>query len=153
MFAPTPNFSSLRLLVAMASHHNWPITSFDVKSAFLHSDIDHQVFICPPPGISVKPGCVLRLRKALYGTRQAACCWWLHLKLQLETIGFFPNPEDQSTYVYLSGGDCAFLWVHVDDGLFTASSHQLLDALKTKLSSVLKLKWDTTLSSIVGLRV
>jgi hypothetical protein len=152
-FAPTPTFSSLQLLLAMASHHNWPIASFDVKSAFLHSNIDHEVFIRPPPGVAVKPGCVLRLRKALYGTRQAARCWWLHLKSRLEIIGFFPNPEDQSTYVYSSGMDRAFLWVHVDDGLFTASSSALLDSLKKKLSSVLDLKWDASLSRIVGLRV
>jgi hypothetical protein len=79
-FAPTPTFSSLRLLLAMASHHGWPIASFDVKSAFLHSDIDHDVYIRPPPGVQVRPGCVLKLRKALYGTCQAARCWWLHLK-------------------------------------------------------------------------
>jgi hypothetical protein len=152
-FAPTPTFSSLRLLLAMASQNKWPIASFDVKSAFLHSDIDHDVYIWPPPGVSVEPGCVLKLRKALYGTRQAARCWWLHLKSRLETIGFVPNAEDQSTYVYCSGEDRAFLWIHVDDGLFTASSPQLLADLKTCLSTVLDLKWDERLSSIVGLRV
>jgi hypothetical protein len=124
-----------------------------VKSAFLHSDIDHPVYIRPPPGVSVRPGCVLKLRKALYGTKQAARCWWLHLKSQLAKIGFTPNLEDQSTYVYCSGEDRAFLWVHVDDGLFTASSSALLESLKSKLSSVLDLKWDDTLASIVGLRV
>jgi hypothetical protein len=44
-FAPTPTFSSLRLLLAMASRFRWPVASFDVKSAFLHSDIDHDIFI------------------------------------------------------------------------------------------------------------
>ncbi|KAI7935628.1 hypothetical protein MJO28_016499 [Puccinia striiformis f. sp. tritici] len=47
----------------------------------------------------------------------------------------------------------AFLWVHVDDGLFTASSTRLMNLLKSKLNSVLDLKWDDKLSSIVGLRV
>ncbi|KAI7935642.1 hypothetical protein MJO28_016513 [Puccinia striiformis f. sp. tritici] len=47
----------------------------------------------------------------------------------------------------------AFLWVHVDDGPFTASSQALLNHLKTKLDGVLDLKWDLTLSSIVGIRV
>jgi hypothetical protein len=139
-FTPTPTFLSLRLLLAMASQHGWPIASFDVKSAFLHSDINHPVYIRPPPGVSVKPVCVLKLRKALYGTRQAARCWWLHLKSCLEKIGFFPHLEDQSTYFYSSGSDRAFLWVHVDDGLFTASSPSLLDDLKKRLSSVLDLK-------------
>ncbi|PLW42058.1 hypothetical protein PCANC_13122 [Puccinia coronata f. sp. avenae] len=131
----------------------WEVASFDVKSAFLHSDIDHNVYIRPPPGVAVSPGCVLKLRKALYGTRQASRCWWLHLKSKLATIGFVPNPEDQSTYVYVDKNDFAFLWVHVDDGLFTASSPTLMLQLKKSLNSVLDLKWDESLSSIVGLRV
>ncbi|KAI7936927.1 hypothetical protein MJO28_015826 [Puccinia striiformis f. sp. tritici] len=152
-FAPTPTFSSLRILLAMASRFKWPVASFDVKSAFLHSDINHDVYIRPPPGVGVSPGCVLKLRKALYGTKQASQCWWLHLKSKLASIGFHPNLEDQSTYIYRSGANMAFLWVHVDDGLFTASSQTLMDSLKSKLDSVLDLKWDTRLSSIVGLRV
>jgi hypothetical protein len=83
----------------------------------------------------------------LYGTKQASRCWWLHLKTKLATIGFWPNLEDQSTYVYANGSNMAFLWVHVDDGLFTASSNSLISDLKVKLDSVLDL------SSIVGLRV
>jgi hypothetical protein len=98
-FAPTPTFPSLRMLLAMASKFNWPVASFDVKSAFLHSDIDYDVYIRPPPGVNVTPGCVLKLRKALYGTKQASRCWWLHLKSRLASIGFQPNLEDQSTYI------------------------------------------------------
>ncbi|KAI7962876.1 hypothetical protein MJO28_000970 [Puccinia striiformis f. sp. tritici] len=152
-FAPTPTFASLRILIAIASRFKWPIASFDVKSAFLHSNIDYDVYIQPPPGVKASPGCVLKLRKALYGTRQASRCWWLHLKAKLASIGFHPNLEDQSTYIYQSGSDMAFLWVHVDDGLFTASSKLLMTNLKAKLDSVLDLKWDSRLSSIVGLRV
>jgi hypothetical protein len=55
--------------------------------------------------------------------------------------------------MYQSGDDRTFLWVHVDDGLFTASCEKLLETLKICLSSALDLKWDQSLSSIVGLWV
>jgi hypothetical protein len=152
-FAPTPTFSLLRLLLAMASCFCWPVASFDVKSTFLHSNIDHDIYIQLPPGVQVPDGSILKLRKALYGTRQASRCWWLHLKSKLATIGFLPNLEDQSSYTYSSGDDRAFLWVHVDNGLFTASSPALLDRLKSLLDLVLDLKWDASLSCIVGLWV
>jgi hypothetical protein len=42
-FAPTPTFSSLFLILAMASRLDWPVASFNVCSAFLHSGIDHDV--------------------------------------------------------------------------------------------------------------
>jgi hypothetical protein len=87
----------------MASQLNRPVASFDVRSAFLHSEIDHNIYLRPPPGIQVSHSKVLKLRKALYGTWQASHCWWLHLKSKLGQIGFFPNLEDQSTYTYQLG--------------------------------------------------
>ncbi|KAI7963833.1 hypothetical protein MJO29_004260 [Puccinia striiformis f. sp. tritici] len=72
---------------------------------------------------------------------------------KLALIGFWPNLEDQSTYIYKSGEDMEFLWVHMDDGLFTASSQALLDKLKSKLDEVHDLKWDLMLSSIVGIHI
>ncbi|POV97405.1 hypothetical protein PSHT_14600 [Puccinia striiformis] len=152
-FAPTPTFALLRLLFAMASRNSWPVASFDVKSAFLHSPIDCDVFIKPPEGLNVPEGHVLRLKKALYGTQQAGRCWWLYLKQRLAEMNFFPNPEDQSTYTFKQGTEVAFLWIHVDDGMLTASSPQLLSRLQDRLSSLLDLKWDTELASIIGIRV
>ncbi|POW16912.1 hypothetical protein PSHT_06591 [Puccinia striiformis] len=152
-FAPTPTFASLRLLFAMASRNSWPVASFDVKSAFLHSPIDCEVFIKPPEGLVVPKGHVLRLKKALYGTKQAGRCWWLYLKQQLAEMDFFPNSEDQSTYTFKKGTEVAFLWIHVDDGMLTASSPRLLSQLQHRLSSLLDLKWDSELASIIGIRV
>ncbi|MBW0499298.1 hypothetical protein O181_039013 [Austropuccinia psidii MF-1] len=59
---------------------------------------------------------VLTLKKALYGTKQAAWCWWLNLKGILQQIGFKSSGEDQSTYFYSSSKGQAMLWIHVDDG-------------------------------------
>ncbi|MBW0554423.1 hypothetical protein O181_094138, partial [Austropuccinia psidii MF-1] len=43
-------------------------------------------------------GQVVCLNKALYGTKQAARCWWQHLMGILRRIGFKPNDKDLSTY-------------------------------------------------------
>jgi hypothetical protein len=88
----------------------------------------------------VPAGSVLKLCKALYRTCQASRCSWLHLKSKLATIGFVPNLGDQLTYTYRDGNNRAFLWVHVDDGLFTASCPSLLEKLKARLNEVLDLK-------------
>ncbi|MBW0559598.1 hypothetical protein O181_099313 [Austropuccinia psidii MF-1] len=71
-FAPTPTFNLLRLLFSTACLQCWKIRTFDVKVAFLHSLIDKPVYVRPPKGMDVPKHNVLKLRKALYGTKQAS---------------------------------------------------------------------------------
>ncbi|MBW0506242.1 hypothetical protein O181_045957 [Austropuccinia psidii MF-1] len=150
-FAPTPTFSSLRLLLSTACLKKWIVRTFDVKVAFLHSLIDKPVYIWPPKGMDVPKYSVLKLNKALYGTKQASRCWWFHLREILQRIGFKNNEEDSSTYTLNEGNDQAILWVHVDDGALTASSPQLLDRISRQLNAFLKIKWDKLLNGLVGI--
>ncbi|MBW0538332.1 hypothetical protein O181_078047 [Austropuccinia psidii MF-1] len=152
-FAPTPTFGALRLLLAISCDRKWPIRTFDVKVAFLHSLIDMPVYVWPPQGMAIDKFKVLKLKKALYGTKQAARCWWLHLTGILRNIGFSPNDEDPSTYTLNCDRGQALLWIHVDDGAITASSQDLMDSISMKLSSHLKIKWDKEVSGLVGLNI
>ncbi|MBW0562844.1 hypothetical protein O181_102559 [Austropuccinia psidii MF-1] len=152
-FAPTPTFNSLRLLFSNAILMKWEIRTLDVKVAFLHSFIDKPVYIWPPQGLSVSKHHVIKLEKALYGTKQAARCWWLHLKQILLKIGFIANKEDPSTYSFQSEEGMAMLWIHVDDGAITASSNKLMKYLVSQLNNKLKIKWDEEINKIVGLTI
>ncbi|MBW0502546.1 hypothetical protein O181_042261 [Austropuccinia psidii MF-1] len=152
-FAPTPTFNSLRLLFSTACLKKWTVKTFDVKVAFLHSLIDKPVYVWPPMGLDVPKHNVLKLNKALYGTKQASSCWWLHLQNILQKIGFRNNDEDPSTYTLHQGDDHAILWIHVDDGALTASSTDLLDKITHQLSLSLKIKWDVKLNGLVGISI
>ncbi|MBW0538320.1 hypothetical protein O181_078035 [Austropuccinia psidii MF-1] len=152
-FAPTPKFGALRMLFSIACEHAWPVLTFDVKVAFLHSLIDKLVYLWPPKGIKTPPHLVLKLKKALYGTKQAARCWWLHLKNILHSIGFTSNGKDQSTYSYNSNEGKAILWIHVDDGALTGSLKKLLDKICFQLNERLQIKWDAEVSGLVGLSI
>ncbi|MBW0462665.1 hypothetical protein O181_002380 [Austropuccinia psidii MF-1] len=96
---------------------------------------------------------VLKLKKALYGTKQAARCWWLHLKNVLHEVGFQPNDEDLSTYIFRRDHDEAILWIHVDDGAITAYSENLMEELTKKLNDKLQIKWDDKVSNLVGITI
>ncbi|MBW0481181.1 hypothetical protein O181_020896 [Austropuccinia psidii MF-1] len=101
-FALTLTFGALRLLLSMAISNNWAIKTFDMKVAFLHSIIDMPIFIWLPQGMAIGHGKVCKLKKALYGMKQAARCWWKHLTKIVQDIGFQPNKEDLSTYTFNS---------------------------------------------------
>jgi hypothetical protein len=72
-FAPVARMESVRLLLTLAAQEGWCVHHMDVKSAFLNGDLKEEVYVHQSPGFTIpdKEGKVLRLRKALYGLRQA----------------------------------------------------------------------------------
>ncbi|MBW0530705.1 hypothetical protein O181_070420 [Austropuccinia psidii MF-1] len=133
-FAPTPTFATLCFVFAIASAYKWRVTTFDVMSAYLHSDLNEDIYVKAPPGVELEPGMVFKLDKALYRLKQAGRCWWLHIKTILQDIGFRANEEDQSTYVYRQDGNMAVLWMNVDDGVMETSNDVLWATFKEELT-------------------
>jgi hypothetical protein len=73
VFAPVARLDTVRLLLAYATNHGWKVHCLDVKSAFLHGELEEEVYVTQPEGYEVKgkEQCVLKLSKALYGLKQA----------------------------------------------------------------------------------
>jgi len=63
--------TSLCILLALATMKNMKIFTWDVDSAYLHSMIDHDIYVEFPNGYE-KPGKVGRLNKALYRLPEVA---------------------------------------------------------------------------------
>lgn len=54
VFAPVARMETIRLVVSIASLRNWKIHQMDVKSAFLNSQLEEEVFVKQPPGFEAK---------------------------------------------------------------------------------------------------
>ena len=65
--------TSIRVVIALAAHHQWKIFQMDVKSAFLNGELKEDVYVSQPPGFEVpneeRNAC--KLIKALYGLKRA----------------------------------------------------------------------------------
>jgi hypothetical protein len=74
--------TTIRAIIAMATTKGWSLHQMDVKNAFLHGDLQEEVYMEQPPGYvdQTHPNLVYRLKKALYGLKQASRAW-------LEEIG------------------------------------------------------------------
>ena len=70
-FAPVAILEAIRLFLAYASFKNFTVFQMDVKTAFLHGDLEQEVFLKQPPGFEDKdyPDHVCRLDKAVYGLK------------------------------------------------------------------------------------
>ena len=79
-FAPVPKLVTMKLLLALALINGWSLYHLDVNNAFLHGDIDEEVYMTTPPGYIPKgetvPNLVCRLHKSLCGIKQALRQWY-----------------------------------------------------------------------------
>ena len=71
-FSATMRATSFRTLLALAAGHKLRLDQFDVTNAFTQSDIDADIYVEPPPGYYQDLDVVLKLKKSLYGTKQAS---------------------------------------------------------------------------------
>ena len=76
-----------------------------------------------PPGFVDKDRLdhVCRLRKPIYGLKQASRSWYLSLNQHLLTIGFINSSADASLFVHTHGHIVTYVLVYVDDILVTGS--------------------------------
>ena len=68
-FTPVARISSVRALLAIAAASKWDFFQMDVKNAFLSGNLSEEVYMQPPPGLSVESNKVCHLRRALYGLK------------------------------------------------------------------------------------
>ncbi|MBW0566589.1 hypothetical protein O181_106304 [Austropuccinia psidii MF-1] len=74
-----------------------------------------NVYLSVPQGLEVGRRCYfLKLKKAIYGLKQAPLYWYEHLKMWLVKIGFHPCTSDPCVF-HRADKSPTWLYVHVDD--------------------------------------
>eukprot|EP00984_Skeletonema_dohrnii_P020648 scaffold10125_cov108-Skeletonema_dohrnii-CCMP3373.AAC.4 len=81
------------MMLILATQLDLKSYSADVSCAFLHSDIDSEVYVEMPRGFK-QPGKCLRLLKSLYGLRQAPRLFWKYLTKSMEECGLKQSSLD-----------------------------------------------------------
>ncbi|PKI37236.1 hypothetical protein CRG98_042388 [Punica granatum] len=71
IFLPIVKMSSIRVVLTLVASLNLEIEQLDVKTVFLHGDLEEEIYMEQPEGFRVKgkEHLVCRLRKSLYGLK------------------------------------------------------------------------------------
>lgn len=138
VFAPVARIETVILLLALAARCGWRVHHMDVKSAFLNGDLVEEVYVQQPPSFVVEngkgKGKVLKLKKAMYGLRQAPRAWNA-LDKELLKLGFVRNPLEHAVYRHTENKGFLLVSVYVDDLIITGTSQESIDAFKKQMMS------------------
>jgi hypothetical protein len=74
-FVLVARYTSIRTIIALAASMGWKLHQMEVKIAFLNGEIEEEVYIEQPEGFVIhdEKSHVCRLKKAMYGLKQASC--------------------------------------------------------------------------------
>ena len=128
LFASTPPLFSARWIVSMAATRRrrpWTLMCLDVSCAFLYALVVRDLFIEIPQADprSHDHNLVGRLRKALYGTRDAPQLWQRTLGKVLRELGFSSSKLQPGVFRHKERD--IIMVTHVDDFLVAGPPEEL----------------------------
>lgn len=151
-YSPVVRQSSIRYLVALAAQYDLEIDQMDAISAFLQGEIKEELYIVQPKEFRIGDK-VCKLKKAIYGLKQASREWNLKLDAAIKSIGFRQSEIDLCVYYLIKGKLMTFIAVHVDDLMIFSNDKEVRSHLKNQLSAQFKMTDLGTATYCVGFHV
>ena len=134
--------STIRLVLEMVAIENLHLEQLDVKMAFLHGDLKEDIYMIQLEGFIVQgqENLVCKLKKSLYGLKQALRQWYKKFDSFMHKIGFKRCEADHCCYVKFFDNSYIILLLYVDDMLIAGSSIKEINNLKKQLSKQFAMK-------------
>jgi hypothetical protein len=155
VFSPVVKHSSIRTFFGIVAMHNLELEQLDVKTAFLHGELDEEIYMEQPEGF-IEPGkeaFVCKLKKSLYGLKQSPRQWYKRFDSFMMLNEFKRSDFDSCVYIKFVDGSPIYLLLYVDDMLISAKSKKQITALKAQLSSEFDMKDLGAAKKILGMEI
>ncbi|RVX00023.1 Retrovirus-related Pol polyprotein from transposon TNT 1-94 [Vitis vinifera] len=155
IFSPVVKHSSIRLLLAFVAHEDLELDQLDVKTAFLHGELDELIYMQPPEGFGegIKDGQVCLLKKSLYGLKQSPRQWYKRFDKYMLDIGFNRSSHDGCVYFKLTDDSMVYLLLYVDDMLVACKEKRHLEQVKEMLKAEFEMKDLGSAKRILGMEI
>jgi len=127
----------------------------DVKTTFLNGDLEEDVYMDQSVGFTKerKEHMVCKLKRSIYGLKQASRQWYLKFNDIIVSFGFRENTVDQCIYLKVSGSKFIFLILYVDDILLATNDLGLLSEAKRFLSNNFEMKDMCEAYYVIGIKI
>ncbi len=153
-FAPTVRYSTIHIVLTLAALEDLELRSVDISHAYLNGTLEEEIYMQQPEGFEVGgPDHVCRLRKSLYGLKQAGRVWNKTLHSVLCSMGFNCVQSDHGLYIYLRDDVRILMPVFVDDITLACKDGAKIDSIVQELSKHFKLRDLGPTTQLLGLEI
>ena len=164
-FAAVMDMGTVKIILALARKWNVKAKHGDIPNTYVKAlEEEHEIYLFIPKGMAISEQClelnkvkfreelVLKLKKTLYGLKQAGRLWNRLLDNKLVELDFVQCYTDMCLYFKRDGVNTVIVGVYVDDLLVTGS-HESLVTQFFKDMEVLEIKNLGEVSKFLGMRV
>ena len=129
-------------MLDFVAHEDLELDQLDVKTTFLHGELDELIYMQPPEGFGegIKDGQVCLLKKSLYSLKQSPRQWYKRFDKYMLDIGFNQSSHDGCVYFKLIEGSMVYLLLYVDDMLVACKEIRHLEQVKEMLKAEFEMK-------------
>jgi len=153
-FAPVAKLVTVKTLLALAIKRDWIIHQLDVNNAFLHGDLQEEVYMQIPQGFSAKgERRVCRLKKSIYGLKQASRNWYHKFTSALVRLGYRQCKADHSLFIHKADDVYVAALIYVDDVIIVGNSMSKIQHTKAQLDKMSSIKDLGNLKYFLGIEV
>lgn len=156
VFAPVATQPTFRILLTVAGYKRMTVRHLDVKSAYLHGQLQEEIYMQQPKGFTVrgKEHLVCRLHRCLYGLKQGAKVWNDTISAILGELGFEQGRSDACLFTKkLESGELVYVLIYVDDMIVASVSEAEVDKVEKLLKKRISLSSLGEVSHFLGIRV
>nr|KYP53356.1 Retrovirus-related Pol polyprotein from transposon TNT 1-94 [Cajanus cajan] len=156
IFSPVVRHTSIRILLAFVALFDLELEQLDVKTAFLHGELEEEIYMDQPEGFVVpsKEHLVCQLKKSLYGLKQAPRQWYKKFDSFMIGQGYSRSKYDDCIYFQqFPDGTFIYLLLYVDDMLIASRDKSLISKLKAQLNNEFEMKELGAAKKILGMEI
>jgi hypothetical protein len=170
-FSTTCRPETYRLIFIISITNNWVLEQYDVKNAFVHANIDTEIYTELPTGYYINNinnngyytnninnngyytnninNKVCKLNKAIYGLKQSPRLWYKHLTTILSKLSFIIFPYDEAVFIHINYK--IIIVCHVDDLIITGPNKAQIELISKEVNKEIKLQYIGQLSQFLGM--
>nr|GFA25100.1 hypothetical protein [Tanacetum cinerariifolium] len=154
-FSLVADIRAIRILIAIVAYYDYEIWQMDVKTTFLNGYLNEEVYMEQPEGfVNPKyPNRVCKLKRSIYGLKQASRQWNKRFDDEIKKFGFTQNCDEPCIYLKASGSNITFLILYVDNILIMGNNIPMLQSVKTYLGKCFVMKDLGKVAYILGIKI